>query len=192
MYEYHRNFGYLVTCLPQGVVRVPPPLLWTLVLSCSELSYCLQPHGLSPTRLLCPWHFPIKEYWIGLPFPPPGDLSNSETEPSSHASVAGFFNHCAAWEASPAEWSESEVAQLCLTLFDPVDCRPPGSSIHGISQARILEWVAISFSRGSCRPKDRTRVSRIADRRLNLWATTEDPSKSWTVWRSVLLLCVET
>ena len=44
---------------------------------------------------------------------------------------------------------ESEVAQLWLTLCDPMDCSPPGSSIHGILQARILEWVAISFSRGS-------------------------------------------
>ena len=42
----------------------------------------------------------------------------------------------------------SEVAQLCPTLGDPVDCSPPGSSVHGILQARILEWVAISFSRG--------------------------------------------
>ena len=44
-------------------------------------------------------------------------------------------------------YSESEVAQSCPTLFDPVDCSPPGSSVHGILQARILEWVAISFSR---------------------------------------------
>ena len=44
--------------------------------------------------------------------------------------------------------SESEVAQSCLTPCDPVDCSPPGSSVHGILQARILEWVAISFSRG--------------------------------------------
>ena len=48
--------------------------------------------------------------------------------------------------------SESEVAQSCPTLCDPVDCSPPGSYIHGILQARILEWVAISFSRGSSRP----------------------------------------
>ena len=41
----------------------------------------------------------------------------------------------------------SEVAQSCPTLCDPVDCSPPGSSIHGILQARIVEWVAISFSR---------------------------------------------
>ena len=62
----------------------------------------------------------------------------------------------------------SEVAQSCLTLCDPVDCSPPDSSIHGIFQARILEWVAISFSRGSSRPRDQTQVSRIAGRRFNL------------------------
>ena len=53
------------------------------------------------------------------------------------------------------------VAQSCLTLCDPMDCSPPGSSVHESSQARILEWVAISFSRGSCQPRDRTRVSYI-------------------------------
>ena len=46
------------------------------------------------------------------------------------------------------------VAQLCLTLCDPMDCSPPGSSVHGILWARILEWVAISFSRRSSRPRD--------------------------------------
>ena len=49
--------------------------------------------------------------------------------------------------------SESEVTQPCLTLCDPTDCSLPGFSIHGIFQARILEWVAISFSRGSSRPR---------------------------------------
>ena len=51
------------------------------------------------------------------------------------------------------------VAQLCLTLCDPMDCSPPGSSAHGILQARVLEWVAIPFSRGSSQPKDQTWVS---------------------------------
>ena len=46
------------------------------------------------------------------------------------------------------------VTQLCLTLCDPLDCSPPAASVHGILQARILEWVAISFSRGSSRPRD--------------------------------------
>ena len=46
------------------------------------------------------------------------------------------------------------VAQLCLTLHNPTDCSPPGSSLHGILQARILEWVAMPSSRGSCQPRD--------------------------------------
>ena len=50
-------------------------------------------------------------------------------------------------------WSESEVAQLCLTLCDHMDCSLPGSSIHGIFQARVLEWIAISFSSGSSQPR---------------------------------------
>ena len=54
------------------------------------------------------------------------------------------------------------VAQSCLTLCGPMDCSPPGSSVHGILQARILEWVAISSSRGSSQPRDQTRVSSIS------------------------------
>ena len=68
---------------------------------------------------------------------------------------------------------ESEVTQSCPTLCDPVDCSPPGSSIHGILLARILAWVAISFSRGSSRPRDWTQVCLISGRRFNLWATRE-------------------
>ena len=68
----------------------------------------------------------------------------------------------------------SEVTQSCLTLCHLVDCSPPGSSVHGILEARILEWVAISFPRGSSQPRDRTQVSRIAGRRFNLWATREE------------------
>ena len=48
------------------------------------------------------------------------------------------------------------AAQPCPTLCDPMDCSPPGSSVHGILQARILEWVAISFSRGSSQARDGT------------------------------------
>ena len=69
--------------------------------------------------------------------------------------------------------SESEVAQSCPTLHDPMDCSPPGSSVHGIFQARVLEWDAISFSRESSQPRDRTRVSRTAGRCFTVWATRE-------------------
>ena len=61
----------------------------------------------------------------------------------------------------------------CPTLCDPMDCTLPGFSIHGILQARILEWVAISFSRGSSPPRDRTWVSRIAGRCFTVWAARE-------------------
>ena len=60
------------------------------------------------------------------------------------------------------------VAQSRPTLCNPMDCSPPGSSVHGILQARILEWVAVSFSRGSSQPRDRTQVSCIAGRCFNL------------------------
>ena len=56
------------------------------------------------------------------------------------------------------------VTQSCLTLCDPMDYSLPGSSGHGILQARILEWVAFPFSRGSSRPRDQTQVSCIAGR----------------------------
>ena len=111
---------------------------------------------------------------------------------TSMARVKSLIPFCWSWSKLPGtgrlgslglysveleQWCESEresaVAQLCLTLCDPVDCSPPGSSVHGILQARIVERVAISFSRGSSWPRDRTQVSRIAGRCFNLWATRE-------------------
>ena len=55
------------------------------------------------------------------------------------------------------------VTQLCPTFCKPMNCSPQGSSVHGILQARILEWITIPFSRGSSQPRDHTRVSCIAD-----------------------------
>ena len=75
-----------------------------------------------------------------------------------------------------------------------MDCSLPGSSIHGILQARILEWVAISFSRGSSRPRDWTQVSHIAGRPFTIWATkAETPilwpphAKSWLIGKDLML-----
>ena len=56
------------------------------------------------------------------------------------------------------------VAQLCLTLFDPRDYSPPGPSVHGILQVRILEWVAIPYSRDYSQPRSKNQVSCITDR----------------------------
>ena len=70
------------------------------------------------------------------------------------------------------------VTKSCLTLCDPMDCSPPGSSVHGISQARILEQVAISFSRGSSWPRDWTHVFCIGRQILYHWAT-RGPLELW-------------
>ena len=71
----------------------------------------------------------------------------------------------------------------CLTLCDPMDCSLPGFSVHGIFQARVLEWGAISFSRGSSWPRDRTQVFCIAGKRFILWATRE------ALFYTVMCLC---
>ena len=73
-------------------------------------------------------------------------------------------------------WSDlaaAAVTQFCPTHYEPRYCSPPGSSVHGISQARILEWAAIPFSRRSSWPRDWTQVSRIAGRFFTVWATRE-------------------
>ena len=98
------------------------------------------PHRRQPTRLPRPWGSPGKNTGVGC----------------------HFLLQCMKMK------SESEVAQSSPTLSNPMDCSLPGSSVHGIFQARVLEWVAISFSRGSSQPRDQTRVSHI-----NLWATRE-------------------
>ena len=76
----------------------------------------MPPHRQQPTRLPCPWDSPGKNTGMGC----------------------HFFLQCMKVK------SESEVAQSCLTLSNPVDCSLPGSSVHGIFQARVLEWGAIS------------------------------------------------
>ena len=63
----------------------------------------------------------------------------------NHTTIPGFFLE----KLILKEGSYVLAAQYCLTLCDPMDCSPPGSSVHGSLQARILEWVAIPFSRGS-------------------------------------------
>ena len=78
----------------------------------------VRPHRWQPTRLRCPWDSPGKNTGVGC----------------------HFLLQCMKVK------SESEVAQLCPTLHDPMDCSLPGSSVHGIFQARVLEWGAIAFS----------------------------------------------
>ena len=77
-------------------------------------------------------------------------------------------------------------AQSCPTLCDPMDCSPPGSSFHGIFQARVLEWAAISSSRGTSQPWYQTHFSCIAGR----FFTTELPGKSFESQRGEQLIIV--
>ena len=93
-------------------------LLLLLLLSPSVVSDSVRPHRWQPTRLPHPWDSPGKNTRVGC----------------------HFLLQCMKVK------SESEVAQLCPTPSDPMDCSPPGSSVHGIFQARVLEWVAIAFS----------------------------------------------
>ena len=79
-------------------------------------------------------------------------------------------NKCWRPNTGQAHCCESVVTQSCLTLWEPMDCSPQG---HEIISARILEWVAISFSRGSSQPRDQTQVSYIAGEFLTIWATGE-------------------
>ena len=93
-------------------------ILLLLLLSHSVVSDSVRPHRRQPTRLHRPWDSPGKNTGVGC----------------------HFLLQCMKVK------SESEVAQLCPTLSDPMDCSLPGSSIHGIFQARVLEWGAIAFS----------------------------------------------
>ena len=94
-------------------------LLLLLLLSCfSRVQLCATPQMAKPTRLRRPWDSPGKNTGVGC----------------------HFLLQCMKVK------SESEDAQSCPTLRDPMDCSLPGSSIHGIFQARVLEWVATAFS----------------------------------------------
>ena len=82
------------------------------------------------------------------------------------------------------------VAQSCPILCDPMDYSLPGSSVHGILQARILEWVAIPFSRGSFKPMDQTQVSCTAGRFFTIWEANINFSsrKIWILNSDPLLI----
>ena len=102
--------------------------------------------------------------------------SYSQSSRNSPSLVEASHSYWNIW-AHAVEWVSSACvpAQLCPTLCYPMDCSLPGSSVHGISQARILEWVAISFSRVTSWPRDWTHVTCIAGRVF----TTEPPGKTY-------------
>ena len=115
------------------------------ILSRSVMSDSLQPHGLQPTRPLCPWNSPGKNTGVGCHSLLQGNLPNPGIEPgfpvlhtdSLPSELCVFVCVCVC----------VLVTQLCLTLCDYMDCSQSDSSIHGILQARTLEWVTTPFSR---------------------------------------------
>ena len=78
------------------------------------------------------------------------------------------------WTDRVKNWKQEVlVSKLCLTLCNFMNCNPPGSSVHGILQTRILEWVAVSYSRGSSQPRDQIQISGTAGIFFTTWATRQ-------------------
>ena len=104
--------------------------------------------------------FSRQEYWSGLPFPSPGDLPDPGIKPGSPALQGDALpseppGKLLSWPPWHIHTSVKVlVAQSCPSLCGPLNCSPPGPSVHGILQARTLEWVAISFSKRNYRKKE--------------------------------------
>ena len=110
------------------------------MLRAQSLQSCptLQPYGLYHTRLLSPWNSSGKNTRVGFL-----DLPDPRIEPTSPGSPALQADSLPTEPPGSPQNVKVLVTQSCLTLCGPMDCSPPGSSIHGILQIRILEWVAI-------------------------------------------------
>ena len=122
-------------------------------------------HGIFQTRILeC----------LAISFSRGSSQSRDQTHISCvSCSGSQILYHWATWEALGSWMCVCLPSQSCSTLCDPVDCNPPGSAVHGVPQAGLLECVVISFSRGSFWPMDRTQVFCTADRFFTVWATRE-------------------
>ena len=126
-----------------------------LVAKCLTL---LRPHGIKPARLLSPWDFSGKSTGVGCHLLLQGISLTQESNPC--------LLH---WPGSSLTIEVKWRCSVMSTSLRSMDCSLPGSSIHGIFQARVLEWVAISFCRGSFWPRDQTWVSHIVGRRFTVW-----------------------
>ena len=103
-------------------------------------------HRISPGKLLNKQAHGTsrQKYWSGLPFPSPGDLTNLGIQPTSPEMAGRFFT-----TEPGGKLKDCSVIKSCPTLCDPMDCSLLGYSVHGVFQGRILEWVAISFTKES-------------------------------------------
>ena len=123
-----------------------------MCVSLSVVSYSLRfdPMDYIACQALLSMQFSRQEYWSELPLPSPGDLSDPRIEPATPTLQADSLPSESPWKpTSIINGTKMYVCvwidQSCLTLCDPMDCSPPGCSVHGILWARILECVAISF-----------------------------------------------
>ena len=132
-----------------------------LMLACSVLSDFAAPRTVAQVASSSTGFFGQK-YWSGLLFPPPGVLPHPGIKPMSlvaNALAGRFFYHLSHVQSLGMGYKAEHPT---LTLCNPMDCGPPGSSVHGILQAKILEWVAISSSRGSSQPRDSTSITCVS------------------------------
>ena len=127
-------------------------------------SMCWQECREKDTLVHCWWEWKLVHYEKSKEVP---QTTKNRTTIRFSNSSPGYLS-----EENKSEVKWSEVTQLCLTLRDPMDYSLLGSS-HGIFQARVLEWGAISFSRGASPLRDRTQVSRIVGRNFTIWAARE-------------------
>ena len=127
------------------------------------------------TQTLARWQADTTHFWensapyCGLMGSSPRYVSSTQCNTCTHSQPHGPWLSWKVLLTAPWCWSrnvllnkevsESEVVPSCPTLCDPIDCSLPGSSVHGIFQAIVLEWIAISFCRGSSQPRARTQVS---------------------------------
>ena len=153
------------------------------------MSNSLWPHGLYPTKLLCPWGFSRQEYWSGLPCRPPGDLTNSGIEPRSPALQADSLPSEPPWKPKNTGVNILSLLQGIFPTLEsnqgPTPGLPPcGHILYQLSHKgspRIQERVTYPFSIRSSGPRNQTRASCIAGGFFTNWATREvqnQPSNS--------------
>ena len=131
----------------------------------------LSVHGIPQPRIL---------EWVAISSP--GDLSDPKIKPMSPAAPGRqILYYWTTWETGKKYILCMLVTKSRQALWNPKDCSPPGFSVHGILQARILEWVAISFFRASSQPRDWFQVCCITDGFSTIW-TTREAQQIYPTW----------
>ena len=175
------------------------------MLCCSAVSRLFATSRTAALQVPLSMEFSRQEHWSGLLFPHPADVPDTRMEPMSPASpepegrfipsslsrLGSLYTDRHTHTRIHTYVCVCSVAQPCPALW-PVDCCPSGSSIRGILQVRILQWVAISFSRGSSQPRDQTQISCIAGGFFTIWTAREVHTHTHTHTPESLCCTVET